>query len=304
MAYWRNRLALVKAEDTYNTNPTPAPTDALLFTELDIEPLALELAERETIQASMGNRPSVVTRRSVPVKATVEMAGSGTKGTAPRWGPLLKAAGMAEVVIPATSVTYAPVSSNFSSASIDFFADNGSRQVIGGMRGTAEFSMSVDATPTIAFDHLGTYNAPTVLARPSETYSQQAAPLPVNSDNTPVVSVHGFNACMAEFSLSLGVETVFRQLAGCSKQIKIQDRKPTGSITIELPDFAAKDFLTEASNQTLGPINWTHGLVDGNIVTFSANNCAFDSPTYTEADGITHIVLPYRIIGDFLIALT
>ena len=43
MALWRNRLALVKAESTYNTNPTPAATDALLFTELDVEPLSLEL---------------------------------------------------------------------------------------------------------------------------------------------------------------------------------------------------------------------------------------------------------------------
>ena len=136
MALWRNRLALVKSESTYGTSSSPAATDALLFTELDVEPLAMELLERETIQAYMGNRASVVGQRSVPVKATVEMAGSGTAGTAPRYGPLLKACGLSETIVTSTSVTYAPVSTSFSSYTMDFYADNGSRQAITGIRGT------------------------------------------------------------------------------------------------------------------------------------------------------------------------
>ena len=306
MAQWRNRLALVKAESTYNTNPSPAATDALLFTELDVEPLALELSEREIIQATYGNRPSVVTQRSVPIKATVELAGSGAAGTAPRWGAVLKACAMAETIVASTSVTYSPVSSSLSSYAMDFFIDNGSRQAIGGIRGTGEISLKANELPTISFDQMGIYSAPGALSRPSETYSQQASPLPVNSDNTATVSVHGFSACMAEFSLSLGVETTFRQLAGCSKQVAVTEAKASGSITIELPSFAAKDFLTIASNQATGAINWVHGTTAGNIATFSAGTCAFDSPTYTEADDITHIVLPFRPLGTtpFTLALT
>jgi enoyl-[acyl-carrier-protein] reductase (NADH) len=45
MAVWRNRLALAKIESTYNTSSAPANTDALLFTELDIPGVAVELAE-------------------------------------------------------------------------------------------------------------------------------------------------------------------------------------------------------------------------------------------------------------------
>lgn len=293
MALWRNRLALVKAEATYGTSSSPAASDALLFTTLDVEPLALELTEREAIQAAMGNRPSVVAQRSVPVKATVEMAGSGTAGTAPRYGPLLKACGLAEAVNSGTSVVYTPVSAGFSSYTMDFYADNGSRQAITGVRGTAELSLSVGEIPTIAFDQMGIYSAPGALSRPSETYSNQASPLVVNTDNTTSVSVHGFSACMTSFTLSLGVEMVFRQLAGCTKQVLIVDRKPTGSITIELPSFATKDFLTLASNQTTGAITWAHGAA-GNLLTFNAATCAFDAPTLDEADGVTNITLPFR----------
>lgn len=314
MPIWRNRLALVKAEATYGTNSAPANTDALLFTELDVEPLSVELVERETIQAFMGNRASLVAQRSVPISATAELAGSGTVATPPRWGALLKACGCSETIVSASpgpgSVTYAPVSGTFSSYTMQFFADNGSEQGIVGIRGNAELSLSVGDIPTIAFDQMGIYAAPTALSLPSPTYSAQAAPVVVNADNTTSVSVHGVNACLNSFSMSLGVEMTFRQLAGCTKQVIITDRKPSGSITIELPAFATQDFLTRVSNQTTGAISWVHGATAGNIVTFTASNCAFDSPTLEEQDQVTMITLPFRPLpsgsgnNEFSLALT
>jgi hypothetical protein len=298
MALWRNRLALVKSESTYGTSSSPAASDALLFTELDVEPLAMELVERETIQAYMGNRASVVGQRSVPVKATVEAAGSGTAGTAPRYGPLLKAAGLSETIVSSTSVTYAPVSDGFSSYTMDFYIDNGSRQAITGIRGGAELSMAVGEIPTIAFDQMGIFAAPGALSRPTETYSAQASPVAVNADNTTSVSVHGFSACMTSFSLNLGVEMTFEQKAGCTKQVRITDRKPTGSITIELPGIATKDFIAIASAQTAGAMSWVHGATLGNILTFDATSVAFDSPTFEDGDSVTHITLPFRLLGN------
>jgi hypothetical protein len=298
MALWRNRLALVKSESTYGTSSSPAASDALLFTELDVEPLAMELVERETIQAYMGNRASVVGQRSVPVKATVEAAGSGTAGTAPRYGPLLKAAGLSETIVSSTSVTYAPVSDGFSSYTMDFYIDNGSRQAITGIRGGAELSMAVGEIPTIAFDQMGIFAAPGALSRPTETYSAQASPVAVNADNTTSVSVHGFSACMTSFSLNLGVEMTFEQKAGCTKQVRITDRKPTGSITIELPGIATKDFIAIASAQTAGAMSWVHGATGGNILTFDATSVAFDSPTFEDGDSVTHVTLPFRLLGN------
>jgi hypothetical protein len=245
----------------------------------------------------MGNRASVVGQRSVPVKATVEAAGSGTAGTAPRYGPLLKAAGLSET-IDASSVTYAPVSDGFSSYTMDFYIDNGGRQAITGIRGGAELSMAVGEIPTIAFDQMGIFAAPGALSRPTETYSAQASPLAVNADNTTAVSVHGFSACMTSFSLNLGVEMTFEQKAGCTKQVRITDRKPTGSITIELPGIATKDFIAIASAQTAGAMSWVHGATAGNILTFDATSVAFDSPTFEDGDSVTHITLPFRLLGN------
>ncbi|MGA0447591.1 MAG: phage tail tube protein, partial [Pseudohongiellaceae bacterium] len=132
----------------------------------------------------------------------------------------------------------------------------------------------------------------------------------VNADNTATVSVHGFSACMTEFSLSLGAEMVFEQKAGCTKQVRLTDRKTTGSITIELPAFATKDFVAIASAQTEGTISWVHGGTAGNIITFTAAQAAFDSPTFVETDSVTHITLPFRLMptssgnDDFTLAFT
>lgn len=298
MAFWRNRLGLVKAESTYGVSASPAASDALLFTVLDISPIEMELKERETIQAYMGNRASIAVQRSVPVKATVEAAGSGTTGTAVRYGAMLKASGLAEVIVAGTSVTYTPVNSAFSSYTLDYYADNKSRQAITGIRGTAEISLSAGELPTIAFDHMGLFAAPTMLTRPTESYTAQAAPVAVNSGNTTNVSVHGLSACMTAFSLSLGVEMKFEQKAGCIQQVRIVDRKPSGSISIELPDIDVKDFVSIASAQTTGAISWTHGTTPGNIITFSASSASFGSPTFENVDGITHVTLPYRLLGD------
>ena len=63
----------------------------------------------------------------------MELAGSGTAGTAPRYGALLQACGLSETIVASTSVTYAPVSSAFSSATI-YFNNDGIRHILTGCR--------------------------------------------------------------------------------------------------------------------------------------------------------------------------
>jgi hypothetical protein len=255
----------------------------------------MEMKEREVITGNLGLRDSIVGQRMMSVKFAVELAGSGTAGTAPAWGPLMKACGFSETVSAGVSVTYAPVSSSFSSATLDFRND-GIKQLGLGARGTVGLEMSAGEAPKLNFEFMALYGAPTATSNPSPTYSNQVAPVAVNSDNTTSVGVHGYSSCMNAFSLQVANEMVFRQLAGCSKQVIIPDRKPSGEITIELPALGSKDFFSIASSQAKGSIGWTHGTTAGNIITFAAPTSAFDSPSYEDADGIQHIKLPFRPI--------
>ena len=309
MALTRKRLLLAKIESTYGTDPTPVGTDAVLVSNLEIQPLQLELKDRELILGYLGNTEKVVGERLVGISFDVEIAGSGTAGTAPKWSALMQACGFGETIVAVTSVTYAPVSTGFKGVTLYYFAD-GVRHKVTGCRGTWSMSLEAGEIPKLSFEYTGIYNAPTDETQPSPTYTIQANPVVVNSTNTTPLKVHGYAACLESFSLSLANETPFRQLAGCTQQVMITDRKPEGEVTIEAPTIAAKNFFTAASGQTLDEFSWTHGTTAGNIVTFSAATCNLGSPEYEDSDGIIMLKLPFMPVptsagnNEFTIALT
>lgn len=292
----RKRLLLAKAEQTYGTSAAPTGADAMLVSNLEISPLEVELLDRELIQPYFGNREKVVGQRMVSVTFDVEIAGSGVAGTAPKWGRILKACGFAEAIVSATSVTYAPVSGSISSVTLDFNAD-GNKHLVTGCRGTATLNLNTGEIPKISFEMMGIYNAVTKTSQLTPTFDDQADPVVVNSTNTTGVSAFGFNACLESFSLALNNETPFRQLAGCSQQVLITDREPSGEISIEAPLVGSgsgeKDFFAAVSAQTLGAIGWQHGQTAGNIVTFNAPTCNLDSPSYADSDGVIMLNLPF-----------
>ena len=292
MAQTKRRLLLAKIETVVGTDSVPTGTDALLVSNLEIQPLQLELIDRELVRGNLGNSGMVVGQRLVSVSFDVEIAGSGTAGTAPKWSALMQACGFAEAIVASTSVTYAPVSSAFKSATLYYFAD-GVRHTITGCRGTWSMSMEVGSIPKLSYELTGIFNAPTDTANPASTFTNQANPLVVNSANTATLQVHGYAACLKAFSLDLANETPFRQLAGCTQQVMITDRKPEGEVTIEAPTIAAKNYFSAASTQTAGQFSWVHGTTAGNIITFTAPTCTLDSPEYEDSDGIIMLKLPF-----------
>lgn len=292
MALTRKRLLLAKIESTYGTDPTPAGTDAVLVSNLSVQPLQLELKDRELILGYLGNTEMVVGQRLVGISFDVEIAGSGVAGTAPKWSALIQACGFSETIVASTSVTYAPVSTSFKGVTLYYFAD-GVRHKVNGCRGTWSMSLETGEIPKVSFEFTGLYNAPTDETQPALTFSNQADPVVVNSANTTPLQVHGYAACLSSFSLSLANETPFRQLAGCTQQVMITDRKPEGEAVVEAPTIAAKDFFVAASGQTTGQFSWKHGQTAGNIVTFTAPTCNLGSPEYEDSDGIIMLKLPF-----------
>jgi hypothetical protein len=263
---------------------------------LDINPLDVNLLDRELVLPFFGNREKVVGQRMGSVTFDVELAGSGTAGTAPRWGRCLRACGFGEAVVSTTSVTYAPASSGIIGLSLDFNAD-GNRHLLTGCRGTATLNLAAGEIPRISFEFMGIYNAAAKATQTTPTFANQAAPVVVNSQNTTSVSAFSFSSCMESFNLALNNENPFRQLAGCSQQVLVSDRAPSGEIVIEAPVIGSsageKDFFAAVSAQTLGAIGWQHGQTAGNIVTFNAPTCNLDSPTYADSDGVMMLNLPF-----------
>ena len=289
----RKRLILAKTETTYGTDPTPTGTaNAILVRNLEITPLQADTVTRDLIRPYLGNSDQLLAQTRVEVTFEVELAGSGAAGTAPAYGSVLKACGLAETVVATTSVTYAPVSASFSSVTLYFFND-GIRHKVTGCRGTFELSAEVGQIPVISFTMTGIYNAPTDETVPTPTYANQAAPLIFKNGNTSNFSIFSYSGCLQSLSFQMANEVIYRELVGCTKESLIVNRAPAGDVVIEAPTITAKDFFAIATGSSTGSISFQHGATAGNIVTFTTAQSDIANPSYSDQDGIQMLNLPY-----------
>jgi len=288
----RKRLILVKTEASYGTDASPAGTDALLVRNLDITPLSGDVVSRDLIRPYLGNFDQLIGLTSVGITFEVELAGSGTAGTAPKFDAILKACGLSATIVSSTSVTYAPVSASFSSATIYFNVD-GVLHKLTGCRGSLTMSCAVGAIPTLAFNLTGVYNAPTDTAQPAVTYSAQATPLIFREGNTSSFSFFSYSGVLQSVDFNLANDLVYRELVGGTKETLITDRKPAGTVMIEAPTIATKDFFTTALGSSTGNLTFLHGTTAGNRVTFTASQVDVLNPTYQDQDSIMMLSVPY-----------
>jgi len=291
----RKRLILVKTESTYGTDSVPTGTDALLVRNLDITPLSGDVVSRDLIRSYLGNFDQLIAQTSVAINFEVELAGSGTAGTAPKYDAILKACGLAATIVASTSVTYAPVSASFSSATIYFNVD-GVLHKLTGCRGSMNMSCAVGAIPTLAFNLTGVYNSPTDTAAPAATYSAQATPLVFREGNTSAFSFFSYSGILQSVDFNLSNDLVYRELVGGTKETLITDRKPAGTVMIEAPTIATKDFFTTALASSTGNLTFLHGTTAGNRVTFLASQVDVINPTYQDQDSIMMLSVPYVAI--------
>jgi hypothetical protein len=288
----RKRLILAKTEVTYGTDSVPAGTDAVLVRSLEVTPLESDVVSRDLIRPYYGNSDQLLANTRVRCSFEVELAGSGTAGTAPRYDALLKSCAMSATIVASTSVTYAPVSSSFSSCTIVYNVD-GVQHKLTGARGTVTMNCQLGQIPTLQFEMTGIYNAPTDTAQPAVTYSNQATPLIFKEGNTSSFQFFSYSGCLNMVSFNLANEIVYRELIGCTKEVLITDRRPAGEVMIEAPTIATKDYFTIALGSTTGNLTFLHGTTAGNRVTFTASQADVTQPTYSDQDGIQMLTLPY-----------
>ena len=292
----RKRVILIEAESSYGTDPNPGATDVVLVRDLSITPQSSDVVNRDVVRPFLGASEQLLANTSVEVSFSVELAGSGAAGTAPRYGAALKACGLSETVASGTSVTYAPVSSSFSSVTIHYNTD-GVRHKVTGARGTVVLNASVGEIPSLDFTFTGIYNAPDDSALPSVTYGDQATPLVFKNGNTTSFQLLSFSAALMSLSMDLGNSTVYRELVGGTKEVIITDRAASGSVSIEAVALSSKDYFAAAlTDSSLGNLSITHGTTAGNIVTFSSTKVHIGDVAYGETDGIQMLEIPYTLV--------
>jgi hypothetical protein len=295
---YRKRTVLIKAEATYGTDSAPTGTDACQVRNLEITPAESDVLSRDLVRPYLGASPQLIANTRVTVTFEVEYSGSGTAGTAPRYGSLLKACGFSETIVASTSVTYAPVSTSFSSVSI-YYSTDGIRHKVTGCRGTYSLNLAANQIPVINFTMTGQYVAPTDTADPTPTFTAQAAPRIFNDTNTTAFTLFSeTDLPLQSCQLDVGNEVVYRELVNSNKEILIVDRAGSGTLMIEAPTLASHDFFADSVASTTGNLSIVHGATAGNIITLAsaANALSLGSPTYSEDAGTVMLNLPYTLV--------
>jgi len=292
----RKRLILIETESTYGTDPSPTGADAVLVRDLNITPQQSDVVSRDVVRPYLGASEQLLANTRVECTFSVEMAGSGTAGTAPAYGKALKACGLDETIVASTSCTYAPVSSSFDSVTIYYNID-GLRHKVTGCRGTFQINANVGEIPSIDFTFTGVYNSPDDSALPTASFANQATPQIFKAGNTSSFQLLSYAGKLQSFSFDVGNTLVYRELIGSDKEVLLTDRAGTGSTTIEAVSIASKDYFTAAlSDTTLGNLDFTHGTAAGNIVDFASTRVDIGDVSYGDQDGIAMFTIPYTCV--------
>ena len=375
----RNSFLLAKAETTYGTDPTVSSADAVKIVSMEVNPITGTRVERSLIKGFLGADRQPLTNEHVAVTITFEWGGSGVAATAPRFSPLLLAAGMnlaavAEITgtptaggtntltladlggsnpasdaylgfpieitaglgvgskgvitahdgstrvvtvapstatfntdatsvyrIPAMSL-YQPISTfgNGSSCTLVAVKDSNVHR-IEGFRGSPALNAPLNGYGTFTITGVGRYVTPTAKASEAFVYSNQAEPVPVTPRHTRALRFQGFNPCSEGFTFDWGLSTVFRSLIGCDPSARITDRpNPSGTITIENPSVATKNFFTAAADNTGasdGPFVVQQGTVATQSSVFFCPRTAISGDlSFSDSDGIDMLQVPFTAL--------
>ncbi|MBL3601300.1 MAG: hypothetical protein JMN25_15785 [gamma proteobacterium endosymbiont of Lamellibrachia anaximandri] len=280
---WRKKVILAKIETTYGVDAVPiGAANAIQITNVELNPMEGDTTSRNLVRPTLGNDVQIHVGTHVKLSFDVEVAGSGVAGTAPKYGVLLRGCGLAETV-NVDNVEYDPVSSGEEALTIYLNID-GQRHPMIGSRGTVSIKLDPKGLPYYHFEFTGLWVDPASAAMPVPDFSGFTLPLAVTNDNTPTFTLHGLANKVAAFNFDQNNGVFYDNLVG-EEAVDVNDRKPSGGITIEAPTLATKNWFTTAKASTLSTLQFVHGITAGNIVQFDAPQVQVLQPKYSERNG-------------------
>ena len=284
-----NEVIYFKTETTYNTDPTPTTSDAILVRNVSMQPEGLRMNQRGAVRASIGQLQEVYGGQLKRITFECEVKGSGTAGTAPEIGPLLEACGMEETVVAVTSVTYAPESAAHESGTIYYFEGGRKRHILTGCRGTVRLAVEAGGILFAYFEFVGHHTEPTDQSLPSPTYDSSVPRAAVGM----AISVNGVTAIVAkswEWNLNntIALPASIAATDGYG-EILLTQRDVRGQVVIEaeLDSVIDIDSLFSAGTR-FAFASGTLGSVAGNrvVVSTPSSSTYVTNTTPGDADGL------------------
>jgi hypothetical protein len=260
--------------------PTAAD-NAILVRNISAKPLEAEWASLDYVRPYFGNSKQLATTQHAELDFEVAMAGSGVPGAAPAWDPLMQACSFAATVTDGVSVAYNPISSDPARITLFYFLDGLLHKLTDAL-GSVSFDLTAKSVPTMKFHFVGVYNSVVDQAFPvGADFTKFVDPVAVNKLNVAAWSLHGYSGPLQALTMDIAATLTWNSRV-TTEGVDFTDRQPTGSITMELPSIAAKDWFSTIRSGTTGALSITQGMTAGNIVQFDAPKVQLTAPTYSD----------------------
>lgn len=290
---YRKLAILHKIETVYGTDIVPAAADGLLAKNVTFTPLEGEEVSRDLLLPYMGNQGVQLAGIYARLEFDLELAGSGTAGTAPKYASILRAAGLAQTVTAGTKTEYTIVEDATESGSLYFVSEKVQHVLLGGQCNLA-FNIVPKTIPTVRVTYMGLLGTITDIASmPAVSQVGWTTPLIVSKANT-TMSLHGWAAVAESLSVDLGNTVTPRFLIGDERML-ITDRKSTSTAVVEARSLAEIDWFSKAKSRARAPLSLVHGITAGNIVELTAPAVEIGKPTQGQTDGIVNYSLPLSL---------
>jgi hypothetical protein len=283
-------------EGPYATDPGSwAATQAVpILGEPSVE-FENEFVDTDLLQNHLGNTSRLLGWRLARATLTTYLRASGTAGTAPPWGGLLRACGFAETVTAATMVEYTPVSDTFASITQRYTRDGGfytSR----GARGTGRLMFMAGEIPRMEFTALGFDNALTEANWLASDFTAWRSPNVINNRNADAVTIGatytgasgaisgGTVYPMRGLEIDIGNELTHQQLIP-GETVIIADRRVSARMTVNLTAAQEVTFRTNTLANTTQSLAYTSGSTAGDRLTVFMPSCQFGDPRPVNYNG-------------------
>lgn len=292
--YIKNTLIAAAIEATLGQDAAPTgAANAILVTDMSITPLDAQNINRDLVRGFFGGSEQLVGPGSVKLSYSVELAGSGTAGTAPAWGKLLQgcAAGEGSLTTPAR-VEYTPVSTGLKGLTQYYYDDGVLHKLLSAM-GDFNLTAKIGERPMLKFDWVGLDGGISV-ASDTGTFTAWKKPVAMTKANVIDITLGATYGAGALTGGTVYSSTGLDMKAGnqvnytallSSETVDITDRESTGSIELDLTATQEVALMASVKNNTTQSLAITIGTTAGNKIIFFAPAVQLLNPKKVDKNG-------------------
>lgn len=282
----RTQLA-AKIESVEGAAETLLAANAVLHAGGKFNP-DIAMHQRPMRSSSLSPFPAVPGARFAGIEFDIELKGSGTAGTPPEFGLLLKACGFQETIVAATSVTYDPASSSVSSLTMALYED-GIANKIWGARGDVKLTLNQGEPGQLHFTFMGAdFSVTDASLLSGVSYQTTKPPAFLNAQMT----IDSYAALVGKIEFSMGNKVTLRPDANQSsgnKSALISSRLPVMSLDPEKILVAAYDFYGKLRSGNEAAFTAQIGATAGNICTTTAPKVQYTKIDEAARDGLRNL---------------